>query len=429
SWKNALTQISAYRLRYRLNLFSNFTYFLNDPVNGDQFEQSDNRNVSGVEMQQRWLGGWFDRNTENQIGLRVRNDDIDAVGLFRTNQRRRLETVRLDRIAQTNWSAYWQNATTWSAKFRTIAGLRTDYFSFDVQSNLAANSDTTSDGIISPKLGFVLGPWRKTEFYVNYGTGFHSNDARGITIRLDPVTLLPAQRVPALVRSKGGEWGLRAALMEKWQSTFSLWVLDFDSELLFSGDAGSTEASRASRRTGFEWNNYFKPYRWMTAEVNWAYSRSRFRGHPEAGDRIPGAVEGVFTGGIWLEGLPLRLNPFQHTVGVIQTRAKPETVIGNSFWSNLILGLQLRYFGPRPLIEDNSVRAKSSTLVNLAIGYKLNRKWNGFLDIFNVLNSESSDIDYYYLSRLPGEPLEGAADIHTHPVEPLSFRFSVTRNF
>ena len=427
SWKDALTQTSAYVMHYDLNLFSNFTYFLDDPVNGDQFEQADNRAVYGAEVSHQWLDTWGGLETENLTGLQFRFDDVGNVGLYKTKNRQRLSTVRDDEVQQQSWSAYWQNTTQWHPKFRTLFGLRADYYRFDVASNIEVNSGKVDDSILSPKLGLIFGPWNKTEFYFNFGYGFHSNDARGTTIRLDPVTGEPVERVDPLVRSKGGEFGTRTSYFRNWQSTFSLWLLDFDSELLFVGDAGITEPSRPSRRTGFEWDHHFKPYPWLTVEMNLAYSRARFRDSDPAGDRIPGAVEGVFTTGIWLDGLPIRGNPFKHTVGVLSTKRSGE--LADSFWGRTIIGFHLRYFGPRPLIEDNSVRSDSSTLANLSVGYRISKNWNAFLDVFNLFDSKSSDIDYFYASRLPSEPLGGIDDIHTHPVEPISFRFSLTANF
>jgi hypothetical protein len=427
SWKDALTQTSAYVIGYDLNLFSNFTYFLDDPVNGDQFEQADSRTTFGLDLSHRWLDEWGPLETENQAGFQFRNDDIGTVGLYRTVHRDRLATVREDQVNQQNWSLYWQNTIRWLPQFRTLFGLRADHYRFDVNSNIGANSGKLNDSIISPKIGLIVGPWKKSELYFNFGYGFHSNDARGTTIRLDPVTEQPVDPVDPLVRSKGGEFGLRTSMIRNLQSTFTLWLLDFDSELLFVGDAGTTEPGRPSRRTGFEWDNHFKPYPWMTIELNWAYSRARFRDFDSAGDRIPGAVEGVFTTGIWLDGLPIRWKPFEHTVGVLTSKRSAE--LANSFWGRLIVGFHVRYFGPRPLVESNRVRSESSTLANLAIGYRINKNWNTFLDVFNLFDSKSSDIDYFYASRLPGEPPGGIEDIHTHPVEPISIRFSLTANF
>jgi outer membrane receptor protein involved in Fe transport len=427
SWKDALTQTSAYVIRYDLNLFSNFTYFLVDPINGDQFEQADRRTTTGLDLSHRWLDQWGVLETENQAGFQFRNDDVGNLGLYRTVQRQRVATVREDQVHQQNWSLYWQNTIRWFPRFRTLLGIRADHYRFDVDSNISFNSGKLNDSIISPKIGFIFGPWKKSEFYFNYGSGFHSNDARGTTIRFDPLTGESVEPVDPLVRSRGGEWGLRTSLIQNLQTTFSLWLLDFDSELLFVGDAGITEPGRPSRRTGFEWDNHFKPYPWMTIELNWAFSRARFRDFDPAGDRIPGAVEGVFTTGIWLDGLPIRWKPFGHTVGVLTSKRSLQ--LANSFWGRMIVGFHLRYFGPRPLIENNRIRSESSTLGNLAIGYRINKNWNAFLDVFNLFDSKSSDIDYFYASRLPGEPLAGIDDIHTHPVEPISFRLSVTANF
>ena len=427
SWKDGLTETSAYFIRYDLNLFSNFTYFLNDPIKGDQFEQADNRNTYGGEVSHRWLGNWGGLDAENQAGFQFRNDDVGTVGLYNTKNRQRLSTIREDRVDEQSYSLYWQNTIQWLPQFRTLFGLRADYYRFDVVSNIHVNSGDVDDHIVSPKLGLIFGPWKKTELYFNFGYGFHSNDARGTTIRADPVTGNSADPVDPLVRSKGGEWGIRTSAFRNWQSTFTLWLLDFDSELLFVGDAGITEASRPSRRTGFEWDNHFKPYQWLTVEFNWAYSRARFRDPDPAGDKIPGAVEGVFTTGIWLDGLPIRGNPFNHTVGVLTSKRTGE--LSDSFWGRMLFGFHFRYFGPRPLIEDNSVRSDASTLATLAVGYKINKNWNAFLDVFNLFDSKSSDVDYFYASRLPDEPLSGIDDVHTHPVEPISFRFSLTANW
>ena len=427
SWKDALTITSAYFLRYDMNLWSNFTYFLEDPVHGDQFEQTDSRITSGASVSHRWLDSWGGYELENQIGFQFRKDDISNVGLHRTVRRERLLTIREDDVDQQNWSGYWQNMIRWRPRFRTLFGLRADHYRFTVGSSVPENSGKVTDNIASPKIGLIFGPWYKTEFYGNFGYGFHSNDARGTTIRVDPITGEPVEPVDPIVRSKGGEWGVRTSYIRNWQSTFSLWLLDFDSELVFVGDAGITEASRPSRRTGFEWDNHLKPYPWMTIEWNWAYSRSRFQDQDPAGDRIPGAVEGVFTTGIWLDGLPIRWKPWNHTVGVLTSKRSAE--LADSFFGRLIVGFHLRYFGPRPLIEDNSVRSGSSTLANLAIGYRINQRWNTFLDIFNLFDSKTNDIDYFYVSRLPGEPATGMEDVHTHPVEPISVRFSLTANW
>jgi outer membrane receptor protein involved in Fe transport len=230
------------------------------------------------------------------------------------------------------------------------------------------------------------------------GNGFHSNDARGTTITVDPKSRAPAERVTPLVRSKGVEVGARTEIIRGLQSSFSVYRLDFDSELLFVGDAGTTEAGRPSRRYGFEFNNYYKPANWLTIDADVAFARARFRNFDPAGNRIPGAVEGVASIALAVDN------------------------VGAYFGA-----LQLRYFGPRPLTEDNSVRSKSTATLNGRIGYKLNPKMRIELEGFNLTNRQDSAIDYYYESRLPNEP--AVNDIHFHPIESRSFRVTLTVNF
>ncbi|RYF72717.1 MAG: TonB-dependent receptor, partial [Comamonadaceae bacterium] len=278
-------------------------------------------------------------------------------------------------------------------------GLRADAYRFKVDSDNPLNSGRANDTIASPKLGLIFGPWAKTEYYVNFGSGFHSNDARGTTLRVDPKTGDPADRVSPLVRSKGAEVGLRTEIIPGLQTAFSVYRLDFASELVFAGDAGTTFAGRPSRRTGFELSNYYKPFDWLTIDADIALARGRFKDADPAGNRIPGAVEGVASIALAVDN------------------------VGPWFGA-----LQLRYFGPRPLLEDNSVRSKSTTTLNGRIGYKINKTTKVELEGFNLTNRKDSAIDYYYESRLRDEA-EPVSGVHFHPIEPRSFRVTVTMNF
>jgi TonB dependent receptor/TonB-dependent Receptor Plug Domain len=395
-----VTAVSAYAIHSELELFNNFTYFLNDPTNGDQFRQLDDRNVYGVNASRTFYGTFGGRDMENVVGVQTRYDDIH-VGLFNTAQRRLVSTVRDDRVNEASAGLYVQNTMRWTDWFRTTEGLRGDQFYGTVHSDTSANSGSDSDAIVSPKLGLVFGPWAKTEYYVNAGTGYHSNDLRGTTISVDPSDkTTPQRRVPLLVRSKGAEIGARTEAVPGLASTLSLFVLDFNSELLFQGDTGTTEASRPSRRVGVEFTNGYKLMPWLTVDFDVAYTRARFSDQNPVGDRIPGAVEGVVGTGVEVDNL--------------------------GAWFG---GLRLRYFGPRPLIEDDSVRSSSTTLVSGRVGYKLTDALRARLDVFNLLNTKASQIDYYYASRLPGEPTAGVNDVHFHPVEPLTLRLSLSTVF
>ncbi len=393
------TDANAYALDYKLNLFSNFTYFLDDPVRGDQFEQADKRRVFGANISHKIDGELGKRKMQNEFGLQARHDRISPVGLYNTQGRVRFNTVRQDEVMQTSVAPYYENRIRWADKFRTVAGLRYDNYHFDVNSSNAANSGNISDSLVSPKVNFIFGPFKSSEFYLSAAHAFHSNDARGTTITIDPKTGAAAQPVTPLVKAKEAEIGWRLG-KKNLQSTVSLWTLKLDSELLFVGDAGTTEASRPSRRNGIEWTNYYTPNSMLTFDADFALSRARFSDIDPAGNRIPGAVEGVIALGATIE--------------------HPKGYFG---------GLRLRYFGPRPLIEDNAVRSSSTTLVNGRIGYKLKDGTRLALDVFNLLNAKTSDIDYFYTSRLPGEPAAGVDDIHFHPSESRSFRVSISHDF
>jgi outer membrane receptor protein involved in Fe transport len=337
---------------------------------------------------------------ENKVGFEARHDDIGNVGLYNTRRRDRFNTIREDNVQESSFAPYLENRVRWTPWLRSVAALRYDTYLFDVDSSIAANSGNASDSILSPKLSLIFGPWKQTEYYFNIGQGFHSNDARGTTIRVDPKTGDPVKPVTPLVRADFAEVGVRTAALKNLQSTLSLWYLKFDSELLFIGDAGTTEASRPSRRTGIEFTNYYTPNKWLTLDLDVAFSRARFSDAKPGGDRIPGAIEGVVSAGVAVD--------------------HPSGWFGN---------LRVRYFGPRPLIENNQVRSRSSTLLNMAVGRRLNRRTSLSLEIFNLLDSRSHDIDYYYASRLPGEPAGGVDDIHYHPAESRSFRVTLSRQF
>ena len=391
---------TGYVLRNRLNLFSNFTYFLDDPDNGDQFEQAERRTAAGGRLAYRSLGHFFERHTESVIGVQLRHDWLDPVGLYHTAGRQRLSTTREDQVSQTMAGLYAQSEVEWTRTVRTTLGLRTDGYRFDVTSNNPLNSGDGTAGLVSPKFSAAFGPWAATELYVNAGMGFHSNDARGAVIRVDPKTGELADRVTPLVRARGAEVGVRTVRIRGLQSTATLWYLGLDSELLFVGDAGTTEAGRPSRRLGLEWTNYARIRPWLTIDGDLSLSRARFADDDPAGDSIPGALDRVISAGV-------TVSPQQPLFG----------------------SLRVRHFGPRPLIESASVKSNSTTLWNAEAGYRVANGARVVLEVFNLFDADVSDIDYFYPSRLPGEPAEGIEDVHTHPALPRAARVALQLSF
>jgi hypothetical protein len=387
---DSASKVNAYIIRNQLDLWSNFTYFMIDPVHGDQFAQPDRRVTSGVNAVHSWHVHRSDTMTSDiTVGAQAQNDNIFN-GLYNTEARQTLSVTRQDHVVETSGAAWIESATRWNAFFRSTVGLRADNYRFRVSSDRPENSGRASDTLASPSLNLVFGPWRQSELYLNYGQGFHSNDARGVLDALAPA--------PGLVRSRGMELGLRTEIIPKMQTALSLYRLDFDSELTYVGDAGTTEAGPPSRRTGIEISNYYKPYKWLSVDFDAAFARARSRGVGSE-DRIPGAIEGVGQ-------LALTVSP-----------------VGN--WEG---ALRLRYFGPRPLIEDNSVRSHVSTTLNGRIGYRWSRDLRLELEGFNLANRRVSSIDYYYASQLRGEAA-ASDDIHFHPIESRSFRLTLIKNY
>ena len=388
---------SLYVVRSKLSLWSNFTYFLDDEVNGDQFEQAEKRTFGGGEVAGTWAGLVAGRRVSNTLGLQFRGDRLSPVGLYGTVTRERTSTTREDRVTVSNVSPYFSNTVEWTGWFRTILGVRGDFYRFDVQSSLPENSGKVSDSLVSPKASAIFGPWAQTELFLNWGRGFHSNDARGTTTTIDPKTGDPVERVSALVPTTGYEAGVRTQYFPGFSGSVALWTLKQDSELLFVGDAGTTEPSRESKRTGVELLAQYSPVRWLFLDLSAAWTRARFTDDDPAGPYIPGAPDKIAGAGVAVDNL--------------------------AGWFG---ALRWRYFGPRPLTEDGSVQSYSTSLFNARVGYAFTPKVRLWLDAFNLFNAKASDIDYFYVSRLPGEPAGGIADVHFHPVEPQQFRLTLS---
>jgi outer membrane receptor protein involved in Fe transport len=342
--------------------------------------------------------GW---NTENEVGLQGRFDDIHAIGLFHTEDRVRLSTTRLDQVAQGSVAAFFENDTQWAPRFRTILGLRGDVYRYDVTGvSDPENGGVVTKGIFSPKLSMIFGPFGQTEIYANAGYGFHSNDGRGATTRFDPSTGEPVSSVTPLARAEAAEVGVRSMPIPGWQTTLALWRLDIASELVFLGDAGTTEPSRPSRRYGIEWSNLYRVLPWMSFDLDLSFSKARYRDDEPSGDLIPGSVQSVVVGGVSVDH------------------------VGDFYGS-----VRVRYFGPRPLVDDGSVSSKSSTTLSALVGYEFMPGIRAQVEILNMLNARVSDIDYDYASRLPGEPAGGVDDVHFHPAQPRSARLAIVVGF
>jgi hypothetical protein len=416
----------AYGFYYDLDLFSDFTYYLTDPDRGDQFEQKDRRWVAGLDVRHTIFSQWFGRKVANTFGLQVRNDWINN-GLFQTEDRLRVDktdsdtgtilpaTTAADRFTDSQIGFYVENDVQWGEKFRTVAAIRGDIGHVDVTSLVTpANSGTATKVLPSPKLSLIFGPWYKTEFYVQGGFSFHSNDARGATQTVEPISAdnpypdTPVAKIPLLIPTRGGEIGVRTLAVPHLQSTVSLWYLHSDSELQQDGDTGGTVASKQpSNRYGIEWANYYTPFEHVAFDLDFADSRARFTSFDEddavpggpGGKRVPEAVGRVIASGVTLHDL-------------------------KGFWGSL----RLRYFGPRDLTSDGVFRSKATALLNAEVGYQINRRWGVVAEFLNLLNRRDHDIDYAYTSQVTPDASPAFTDVF-HPVEPFQVRFGLRRTF
>jgi len=423
---NSATKITAYAFYYDLDLFSDFTYFLTDTTRGDQFEQQDKRWVGGVDARHTIFSKWLGRDVQNTFGLQVRNDWINNA-IYQTQNRVRVDkldsdtgtilpaTTKKNRFTDTQVGLYVENKTQWAEKFRSVAALRGDLDYFDVNClNNSDNSGTATGLLASPKLSLIFGPWAKTEIYAQGGFSYHSNDGRGATQTVEPISATnpfpgtPVARIPVLIQTKGAEIGVRTLAVPYLQSTVSLWYLYSDSELLQDGDTGGTVASKKpSNRYGVEWANYFKPTKHLAFDFDIAYSIARFTavdsddaspGSP-GGTRVPEAVGLVIASGI--------------------------TLID---WNGFSGSLRLRYFGPRDLTSDGNFRSSETLLLNAQAGYQINKTWRISAQVLNLLNRKDHDIDYAYLSRVTPTAAATFENVF-HPVEPIQARVALTAQF
>ena len=394
---------SAYAEHYRLQLWSNFTYFENNPIEGDQFNQRDARNIVGGKFAKGWARQLLGRDSITEVGIQVRHDDIH-VSLFDTHERIPFQTVSDNLVDETESALYIENTTTWNGWFRSLLGARLDAINLDLTSQTyAPNSGNVSDDRVSPKMSLIFGPWSKTEFFVDAGNGFHSNDARGVVNSFDATTGQPVARAPALVGSFGKEIGARTEIVPGLQSSIALWTLNSASELVYSADSGGTEINGASRRYGVEWSNHLTINAWLLFDADLARTHARYatnNDNGEFGNQIPNAVGKVASIGL-----------SAHDVGN---------------WSG---DIKFRYIGPYPLSQDGALRAPSAIVTNLRIQRRLTNWADVSLDVLNLFDRRYFDIAYEQDYRIsPTAPIVPNG-VTVHPGEDRQVRATLRLRF
>jgi hypothetical protein len=313
----------------------------------EQVRQPDGRLITGLNIARQVDLGYSSMPSPWTLGLQIRDDYIQTLRRDNTEARVLIDTITSHRVNIFTVSPYVQNDTTWTDWARTVVGVRSDLYQFDVTNRLdpATGSGNAPAGPVQPKLSLILGPWIDTEYYLNLGTGYHSNDARFL---FDPVN-----PTDAIARTKSAEVGLRSETFDGWNTNVAVWYQEFNSELVFNAEEGVTEALGPSRRYGVEWNNRFFIAPSLTWDVDWAWAHVRFVN----GDRIPQSLSSLLKTG-------------------------PVAQLDNGLYG----ALWFTAFSPRPLTEDGSLFSKSLEVGNLQLGWRRNN-WQVAADVFNVFGS------------------------------------------
>ncbi len=405
-------RFNAYVIDYGLNYFAAPSGFISG-VQGDQHEQVDRRTTWGGQASRSWFLGPQMKNTELTAGLQLRQDRIGTLGLYDTVDRVRTNTVREDSITETAGALFVEARSEWQPWLRSILGLRHDRISADAtptggRFNMG-NGGSVSAGQTSPKLSLVFGPFgerSQTEFYLNSGYGFHSNDVRGATSTTNPADGTPAEKLALFAKAKGTEIGMRTQPLPGWSSSLSLWRMELGSELVFVGDEGVTEARGASVRHGVEWSNYITPNDWLIIDGDIAWSKARFKEAVEGGGtQVPNAI------------------PLTASLGITADR-------GGKWFG----GLRLRYLGSYALEETGLEKSAPLWTANLKLGYRIDPKMQLSIDVLNLFDRKGNDIEYWGGACTRAEQGSGACNGGIdgrliHPLEPRTLRVSLRASF
>lgn len=421
---------NAYFVHSKQTLWNDFTHFLDDPVNGDQEQQDENRDTAGGAAAIAFDSRPFGRESTMTLGVQARYDDI-YIDRRHTRDRKVLAyceeeqptgpaipysignlACSEDRVQTADLGVYLDQITRLTGWLRADVGFREEeYRGFDHSLLPGFQGTSDFDGSVSqtlfqPKGSLVLGPWWKAELYLSAGRGFHSDDVRGVTQTV-PIQGVPvaAGPTPLLVRADGEEVGMRSDILPKVEVQFALFNTDLQSELIYNQDQGQDQASAPSQRDGVELSAQYRPFPVLELNTDLTASRARFTGANLAafglhGSHIPNAPGFVGSFGALLNNL----GPFYG-------------------------GLEVRALGRYPLIDDNTAKDAGYTETNVSAGYKVDRNLKLDVQIFNLFNVRANSAAYYYTTRLPGEPAGGFADHQDHPLEPISARISLTATF
>lgn len=382
---------SAYYSNYNFELFSNFTFFLNDPINRDQIKQKENRDIYGAQTAFHHYFSGEKVNGKWQAGLNLRHDRSHNNQLARTlNRTETLELIQFGDIRETNASAF-ANLSLSLGNWTINPSVRVDHFEYSYQDRLMGASDfeTTRKNIVSPKLNVLYSPISAVQFYVKTGKGFHSNDAR-VAVAQNGREILPA--------AYGGDAGLIWKPIPKIVVNAAYWYLFLEQEFVLVGDEGIVEPSGKTQRQGLDLSVRYQPLKWLFWNFDANYTLARSLEAPSDENFIPLAPD--FT--------------LVSRVSVVH----PSGIYGS---------LNVRHLGNRPATEDNSLVAEGYTILDLNTGYQ----WKAFdfgIQVQNLLNTEWNETQFATVSRLQHEPTP-VEEIHFTPGTPFFLKGVVSVKF
>ena len=425
NWKFAA---SGYFINSKMTLWNDFTHFLTDPVNGDQEQQDESRNAFGGQGSATWEQVYAnDITNETVFGVQVRHDDAQ-IDRKHTLQRQLLNYCELlqadgsylqtaavngacnaDRVNLTDAGLYVEDTARWTHWFRTVIGLREEYYAATDHSLVTGFTGSQDQTLFQPKGSLILGPFYQTEFYLSAGRGFHSDDVRGVfgTVPIEGIPAL-AGKTPLLEPADGSEIGIRSNILPKLQLQVALFQEDFKSELAYDAEAGQDSASAPSRRQGVEISGQYRPVRWIEFNADLAFSRPRYQG-----SKAELASFGL--NGPYIAEAPNFIGSF----GVLVDNLGP--------WFG---GLQWRDLGAYPVVDGLKRPSDPGySEINADAGYNVNAHLRLQATIFNLTNTKANAAAYFYTARLPGEPPEGVDGMQVHPLEPISGNVKATWYF
>ena len=396
--------VNAYVFTNRLTLWNNFTHYLIDPVNGDQEAQHEDRTTLGGEVSYAHIAPLFGLENEVSFGADVRNDHNDLSRLptrdrgLLTAAQDPLSFSESDRVRLSSAGAYLQTATHWSDWFRSILGVRYDR---QQGSDTGTNTGTAKADLWEPKASLIFRPVESSEIYLSGGRGLHSDDLRGVTA----AQAGGRAGTPLIASQTGEELGIREHFTPKFTATLALYALTAQSETTYDPDAGIDSAGPGSRRRGVELNLTYQASHWLEFYGSYSYNHARYT--------TPYA-DGTGHVGYFLPNAPFASGSFNVYV----------KNLGD--WSG---SLEYRYISASPLSSDDVVQGHGYGEWNGDVHYDMGKGWSTSLGVYNITNKKADAAEFWYIDRLKGEPAAGVADIHTHPLEPISARLTIAKKF